>query len=187
MISTSSNTFSRTSAQALAVTGMFTAVLAVLSVLQIPMPSGVPVTLQTFAVSLCGYVLGAKRGTLCVVLYLLLGIIGLPIFTGMTAGVGRILGFTGGFLYGFLPLALLCGTGSRMRGRAAAFLPGVLGLAICHLLGTVHYSVVADCGIWQAFLLVSLPYLVKDVLSVAGALAAALILRKTMNRAGIRL
>ena len=43
----------------------------------------------------------------------------------------------------------------------------------------------ADCGVWQAFLLVSLPYLIKDVLSVAGALAAALILRKTMSRAGI--
>ena len=49
----------------------------------------------------------------------------------------------------------------------------------------VHYSIVAGCGVWQAFLLVSLPYLIKDVLSVAGALAAALILRKTMSRAGI--
>ena len=53
--------------------GMFTAILAVLSILQIPMPSGVPITLQTFAVALCGYVLGRKNGTLCVLLYLLLG------------------------------------------------------------------------------------------------------------------
>ena len=100
MTFSSSAAGSRTSVQALAITGMFTAVLAVLSILQIPMPSGVPVTLQTFAVSLCGYVLGARRGTLCVALYLLLGIIGLPVFTGMTAGIGRIFGFTGGFLYG---------------------------------------------------------------------------------------
>lgn len=188
MTSTSSAAGSRTSVQALAITGMFTAVLAVLSILQIPMPSGVPVTLQTFAVSLCGYVLGARRGTLCVALYLLLGIIGLPVFTGMTAGIGRIFGFTGGFLYGFLSLALTCGLGSRVHHvhhPAAAFLSGLLGLAICHLLGAVHYSIVAGCGVWQAFLLVSLPYLIKDVLSVAGALAAALILRKTMNRAGI--
>ena len=58
--------------------GMFTAVLAVLSILQIPMPSGVPITLQTFAVALCGYVLGRKNGTLCVLLYLLLGFAGVP-------------------------------------------------------------------------------------------------------------
>lgn len=185
MTFSSSAAGSRTSVQALAITGMFTAVLAVLSILQIPMPSGVPVTLQTFTVSLCGYVLGARRGTLCVALYLLLGIIGLPVFTGMTAGIGRIFGFTGGFLYGFLPLALACGLGSRVHHPAAAFLSGLLGLAICHLLGAVHYSIVAGCGVWQAFLLVSLPYLIKDVLSVAGALAAALILRKTMSRAGI--
>ena len=180
MTSTSSAAGSRTSVQALAITGMFTAVLAVLSILQIPMPSGVPVTLQTFAVSLCGYVLGARRGTLCVALYLLLGIIGLPVFTGMTAGIGRIFGFTGGFLYGFLPLALACGLGSRAHHPAAAFLSGLLGLAICHLLGAVHYSIVAGCGVWQAFLLGSLPYLIKDVLSVAGAQAVALLLRKTM-------
>ena len=55
--------------QSIAMIGMFTAVLAVLSILQIPMPSGVPITLQTFAVALCGYCLGKKNGTLCVALY----------------------------------------------------------------------------------------------------------------------
>ena len=177
----------RSSVQALTATAMFTAVLSVLSILQIPMPSGVPITLQTFAVALCGYMLGARRGTVCVALYLLLGVVGLPVFTGMTAGIGRIFGFTGGFLYGFLPLALLCGAGVRASNKLLALLPGILGLALCHFFGTAHYSAVADCGILQAFLLVSLPYLVKDILSVAGALAVSVVLKKTMNRAGITL
>lgn len=67
--------------QSIAMIGMFTAVLAVLSILQIPMPSGVPITLQTFAVALCGYCLGKKNGTLCVALYLILGFVGVPVFT----------------------------------------------------------------------------------------------------------
>ena len=92
----------------IAMTGMFTAVLAVLSILQIPMPSGVPITLQTFAVALCGYVLGARKGLLSVALYLLIGFMGLPVFTGMTSGIGKLFGFTGGFLYGFLFLVFFC-------------------------------------------------------------------------------
>lgn len=172
--------------QDLAMIGMFTAVLAVLSILQIPMPSGVPITLQTFAVALCGYVLGRKKGTLCIVLYLILGFVGLPVFTGMTAGIGKLFGFTGGFLYGFLFLAFFCGMGIRCRNQILSVLLGIAGLLICHILGAVHYSFIADCGVVQAFLLVSIPYLVKDVLSVIGAYIAALILRKALAQAGMK-
>ena len=66
--------------------GMFTAVVCILSVLQIPLPTGVPVVLQTFAVALTGYVLGEKKGTLAVLLYVLLGAVGLPVFAGMSGG-----------------------------------------------------------------------------------------------------
>ena len=66
--------------------GMFTAVLSVLSILTIPMPTGVPVTLQTFAMALCGYVLGWKKGTSSTLIYILLGTVGVPVFAGMTGG-----------------------------------------------------------------------------------------------------
>ena len=108
--------------QSIAMIGMFTAVLAVLSILQIPMPSGVPITLQTFAVALCGYCLGKKNGTLCVALYLILGFVGVPVFTGMTAGIGKLFGYTGGFLYGFLFLAFFCGLGSQLKNHAVGVL-----------------------------------------------------------------
>lgn len=175
------------STQAIAMTGMLTAVLAVLSILEIPLPSGVPITLQTFAVALCGYVLGCKRGLLSVVIYLLLGIIGLPVFAGMTAGVDKLVGFTGGFLYGFLFLAFFCGMGIRFRNRILAVLLGLVGLLICHVLGAFHYSIVAELEFVPAFLAVSVPYLVKDTLSVIGAYIAALILRKALRQAGIQL
>lgn len=173
------------STQSIALTGMLTAVLAVLSIIQIPMPTGVPVTLQTFAVALCGYVLGRNKGTLSVILYLLLGFLGVPVFTGMTGGIGKLFGYTGGFLYGFLFLAFLCGIGIQYKSKAASLLLGFAGLMICHLFGALHYAAAAHQGFPQAFLLVSLPYLVKDILSVIGAYLAALALRNSLSRAGI--
>jgi len=161
-------------------TAMLTAVLAVLSILQIPTPTGVPFTLQTFAVALCGYVLGAKLGSICIALYLLLGFIGLPVFTGMTGGIGKLFGFTGGFLYGFLFLAFFCGIGIQSHKKIKSILFGILGLVFCHIFGALHYAIIAKCAIIQAFLLVSAPYLLKDILSVAGAYISASVLRKNI-------
>ena len=75
---------------------LFTAVICILSIWQIPLPSGVPITLQTFALALCGYVIGAKLGAISATLYLLLGLIGLPVYAGMAAGPGVLFGPKGG-------------------------------------------------------------------------------------------
>lgn len=165
--------------------GMLTAVLAVLSILEIPMPSGVPITLQTFAVALCGYVLGHKKGTLSVALYLFLGSLGVPVFTGMSGGIDKLFGFTGGFLYGFLFLAFFCGIGIRFHNKVLAVLLGIVGLLICHTLGAFHYSIIAEMDFVPAFLLVSMPYLIKDILSVIGAYLVAMIAGSSLKKAGI--
>ena len=98
--------------------GMFTAVLAVLSILQIPMPTGVPITLQTFAMALCGYVLGWQSGVAATLLYIVLGTVGVPIFAGMSAGPGVLFGYTGGFIFGFIFLTLLCGISVRRKNHS---------------------------------------------------------------------
>ena len=85
---------SNTSTETIAMVGMFTADIADLSILQLPMPSGEHHTLNTFAVALCGFSLGRRRGTLCVLLYLILGFIGVPVLTGMTSGIGKLFGYT---------------------------------------------------------------------------------------------
>lgn len=72
--------------------GVFAAVLAVLSQISFPLPSGIPVTLQTFAVALCGYALGCKRGTLAVLVYIVLGAVGLPVFANFSGGFGSLVG-----------------------------------------------------------------------------------------------
>lgn len=160
--------------------GMFAAVLGILSILSIPVPGGVPVTLQTFAVALCGYVLGWKRGLAAVFIYVLIGAAGIPVYAGMGAGPAVLFGPSGGFLFGFLLMAPLCGIGMNRKNVMFRLMCGIAGLLICHLCGGIQFSLVTGSAPAAAFLTVSLPYLVKDVLSVAGAYFAALPIRKAL-------
>lgn len=81
---------------------IMTAITAVFSQISIPMPLGVPMTMQTFAVTLAGVILGAKNGAVSMAVYLLLGAVGVPVFSGMRGGIGVLAGPTGGFLWGYL-------------------------------------------------------------------------------------
>ena len=99
----------KTNTKTIVMIGMFAAVLAVLSQISIPMPSGVPVTLQTFAVALTGFILGWKYGAISVGIYILLGTVGVPVFSNFSGGLGALFGKTGGFIWGFLFLAGFCG------------------------------------------------------------------------------
>ena len=92
---------------------IFTAVIAVCAQVVIPMPYGVPMTLQTFAVPLAGVILGTKNGALSALIYVLLGITGLPVFAGFTGGIGIVFGRTGGFILSFPLMALTAGIGAK--------------------------------------------------------------------------
>lgn len=169
--------------QKIVVTGVMAALLIVLSQISIPLPTGIPVTLQTLAVALCGYVLGPVLGTLSVGVYLALGAVGLPVFAGFSGGLGSFVGMTGGYLWAFLPMAFLCGLGARRGGKAWALLLGALGLAVCHLCGAFQFAAVMSLSPWQAFLTASAPYLIKDALSLVLAYGAAEALLYALKRA----
>ena len=123
------------------ITGMFAAVIAVLAQVALPMPSGVPVTLQTFAIALTGVVLGAKLGMAAAGVYILLGAVGVPVFSGFAGGLGILFGKSGGFIWGFLFLALLCGLGCQIKNKVVGWGLGIVGLAVCHLLGIFQFMV----------------------------------------------
>jgi biotin transport system substrate-specific component len=165
-------------------TGMMTAVICTLSVLQIPMPTGVPITLQTFAIALAGYVLGPILGASCAALYLLLGLIGVPCYAGFSSGPGVLFGVTGGFIWGFILMALLAGFGKKQTKGfhfAISIALGILGLAICHALGVVQFAIVAKSTLKASFLLVSVPYIAKDVVSVIGAKLVSIAINKALS------
>lgn len=160
---------------------LFAAITAVLSQIAIPMPTGVPVTLQTFAVALCGYFLGAGKGAAALGVYLLIGAVGVPVYSGFKGGFQVLLGPTGGFIFGFIAMAFLCGL-SFKKAAGTKLSPvlriamGVAGVAACHLLGTLQYMIVTNVNPEKAgidfitsFLLVSAPYLIKDIISVVVA------------------
>ncbi len=154
-----------------AIAAVFAALLAVLSMLVIPMPAGVPITLQIFGVALCGYCIGRKRGLAAVATYLAVGACGLPIFAGFGGGLGWLLGPTGGFLWGFLPMVALCGLGKGGFWKKSGL--GLCGLVICWGIGVVQYTCVTDQTLWQSLLAAWLPYAAKDVACLFGAVLLA--------------
>ena len=165
------------------VAGVFAALLAVLSQISIPLPTGIPVTLQTFAVALCGFALGPGLGAAAVGVYLALGAVGVPVFAGFSGGIGSFVGMTGGYLWAFLPMAFLCGLGARQKNRALALTVGFLGLVICHLCGSFQFALVSAVSPWNAFLLASAPYLLKDAASLVVAYLAAVAILRSLEKA----
>lgn len=167
-------------------TGVMAALLAVMSQISIPTPFGVPVTLQTFAAALCGYLLGPALGTAAVGVYLALAAVGVPVLAGFAGGVGAFMGVTGGFLWGFLPMAFLCGMGERAGKKIPAFLLGGAGLAVCHLAGSFQFGLVSGTGFLAAFMTASAPFLIKDAASVVLAYLAAKGIAASLKKAGMR-
>ena len=165
--------------------GMFAAVLAILSQISIPLPSGVPITMQTFAVALTGVVLAWKLGVASTLVYILLGAIGVPVFAGFSGGFQTLVNYTGGFIWGFIVMALLCGIGVLMKNKIIGILLGIVGLAVCHLFGTLQFMVVMDMGLVESFLLASAPYILKDVISVILAFIVGAQIRTRLLKAGL--
>ena len=170
--------------------GLFAAITAVLSQIAIPLPTNVPLTLQTFAVALAGYFLGAVKGTVAMVVYVMLGAVGVPVFANWKGGFSVITGATGGFIVGFIFMALLCGVGSsvfsskKLSGKVLAVLLGIAGLAVCHLLGFGWYAIFAKVSLGKSFMVVSLPYLIKDIGSVIAAYVISEELIKRLAKTG---
>ena len=166
---------------------MFAVVMAICSWISIP--SVVPFTLQTFGVFLAVGVLGGKRGTLAVLIYILLGCVGLPVFAGFTGGFGILLGSTGGYMVGFLFTALIMWAMEKLPGNKTAVLAAsmVLGLLACSAFGTIWFVLVyarttGPVGLWTALGWCVFPYIIPDL----AKMALALVLRKRL-RAAIRL
>ena len=143
----------------------------------ISIPATVPFTLQTFGIFLAVGVLGGKRGTLAVLVYLLLGAVGIPVFAGFSGGVGCLLGSTGGYLVGFLFTALVMWAMERLMGKKlwVLALSMLLGLVVCYAFGTVWFMLVyarttGEIGLLTALGWCVFPYILPDLIKIALAL-----------------
>ncbi len=154
---------------------MFAVLIAVCS--WISVPATVPFTLQTFGVFVTVGVLGGKRGSLSVLVYLLLGMIGVPVFAGFSGGIGCLLGSTGGYIIGFLFSALVM-WGMEMafgKSRFVLVLSMILGLMVCYLFGTVWFMTVyarttGAIGVMTALGWCVFPYIIPDGIKIVLAM-----------------
>ncbi len=158
----------------LALTGLMAAVICVLGPLAINIPvSPVPISLGTLGIYLAVSILGMKLGTLSVVVYILLGFAGVPVFVNFTAGAGKLFGPTGGYIIGYIFMALICGFFvDKWGGRIfTCFLGMLLGTAVCYLFGTVWLAFQSSLNFPQALEAGVIPYIPFDLVKLILALA----------------
>lgn len=165
--------------------GIFTVLIAICSWISIPMQ--IPFTLQTFAVFMAVAVLGGRRGTLSVVVYVLLGAIGVPVFAGFTGGLGVIMNNTGGYIIGFIFTALFMWLMEHLFGRKfwVQAVSMVIGLLICYAFGTVWFMLVymrntGAVGLMTVLGWCVIPFIIPDVVKIALALVLSNALKKPL-------
>ena len=160
--------------------GVFAAIIAALSQVSFPLPSGVPVTLQTLAIALTGALLGWKLGLCAVVVYIILGCVGVPVFAGFSGGIGVLLGSTGGYIIGFLFTGIIYIIFTKFVSKkiVVKIIALVLGLAVCYAFGTawfmnVYIKTSGEVGLLTVLGWCVFPFIIPDLLKLALAVVIA--------------
>lgn len=173
--------------QQMAVTAVMTAVTCVLAPLAFPI-GPVPISLGTFAIYLSVYVLDLKQASVSYLIYLLIGLAGVPVFSGFGSGPGRLLGPTGGYLIGFLPLLMIAGIFiDRWADKRLLCAIGlVLGTAVCYAFGTAWLAYQAAMNIPAALMNGVIPFLPGDMMKICIILLIGPVIRRQLRNAVMR-
>ena len=146
----------------------------------ITIPFAVPFTLQTFGVFCALLYLGGKRGTTSILIYILLGAVGIPVFSSFGAGLGKLLGPTGGYILGFLLTGVIYILFENKNKKIKIFALA-LGLIVCYIFGTLwfYYTMDGKYTLWAALMTCVVPFILPD----AAKLALAVILTDKIKKA----
>lgn len=172
---------------ALTLIGLMTAVTCILGPLSIAIPiSPVPISFTNLAIYFSVIILGWKKGTISFLVYLLIGFAGVPVFSNFTAGPAKLLGPTGGYLIGFIFLALIAGCFvDRFPGRIHMYVTGmVLGTLVTYLLGSGWLAYQAGMTFQAALLAGVIPYIPGDIVKITIAAVLGTTVRKQVKKAG---
>ena len=171
---TMTKTKAKTLSADIALIALFAALIAVCSWVSIPLT--VPITLQTFAVFMAVGTLGMKKGTLSVLVYILLGAVGAPVFSGFRGGASVLIGTTGGYIVGFILSALLCGyiIDKFPQKIWVSALAMAAGLIVCYAFGTAWYVIAyarssGAVGVGSVLMACVVPFILPDALKIAAA------------------
>lgn len=162
---------------------VFAVIMAICSWISIP--AAVPFTLQTFGVFIAVGVLGGKRGSLSVLVFILLGAIGIPVFANFSGGIGVLAGPTGGYIIGFLFSALLMWAMEKLPGKKSVMqiVSMIAGLIVCYAFGTVWFVIIygrmnGPIGFTAALASCVVPFIIPDIIKIALAYVLSRKLRK---------
>lgn len=177
-------TLRTTNTYAMAVTALMTAVTCILAPLSIPI-GPVPISLTNFAIYLSLYLLDCKKGTISYILYLLLGLVGLPVFSGFTGGIGKLAGPTGGYIIGFIPMAIIAGIviDKYTEKWLLCLLAMIVGTIVCYALGTAWLAYEAKMDMMAALWAGVIPFIPGDLVKMALAILIAPKIRAQVCRA----
>lgn len=175
-------TESSTKLRMMIISALFAAIIGVLAQVTVPLPL-VPITGQTLAIGLAATILGAKYGTLSVLIYLCMGAIGLPVYAQMSGGLGILFGPTGGFLIGFIPTALVIGYYLEKTSFTVinAIIANVLGMFVALIFGTVWLKIIASLSWPAAFASGFLPFIVVGLLKAVLAAWSGIVVRNRLT------
>ncbi len=157
---------------------LFSAIIVICSLITIP--SIIPFTLQTFAVFLCLNILGAKKGLISILIYILLGVAGLPVFSGFNGGLGALLNVTGGYIIGFIFSALafwlITAMLNKKTSKIVNLITSFIGLIICYIFGTLWYVLLFikngdTISFTGAFTICVLPFIIPDIFKILLSIA----------------
>lgn len=164
------------------ITAIFAAFMCVTAPWTIPV-GVVPITLATFSVYLASATLGWKRGSIAVAIYLMLGFVGLPVFSGFSGGIQKLVGATGGYLVGYIPMAVATGLFADRFKKAWAYIVGmVAGTAVLYTFGTAWYCIMSGSELIPAIMACVVPFLAGDAVKIVCATVLAAKLRPIAER-----
>ena len=166
-------------------TALMTAVTCVLAPMSITI-GPVPISFTDLVVYFSLYILGWKMGTISCIVYILIGMVGLPVFSGFSGGIAKLVGPTGGYIIGFIPMAVIAGLGIEKSGkRLFHFIAMLIGTAVCYALGTVWFCVVTDTTAAAALSLCVFPFIPVDIAKMAIAMIVGPMFQKRLRNLGL--
>lgn len=166
-------------------TALMTALMCLIGPLTLPL-GAVPLSLTSAALMLAAMLLGPRRACMACLVYLLLGLAGLPVLSGFTGGAARLLGPTGGFLMGYLPMTALCALGCRRDASRFRQLTGMLtGTLTLYAMGTAWYCLQAQVDPVSALMVCVLPFLTGDAAKMIAVLLLGPEIRKRLRSSGL--
>ena len=182
-------TENRISTRELTFMGLMTAVMCALGPLSIPLPGLIPISLGTLVIYFYPYLLGTRRAALCCLIYILLGAIGLPVFSGYSGGLQKLFGPTGGYMLGYFLIILFQGLAIKyFSANRLVHAAGILvGTVCCYLIGTLWLGHLLGRTFAEALAAGVLPFIPGDIGKAAAALVVAPVIRARLQTAGLTL